>query len=44
MSIRIIPTTSLEILCKVALNSQVMVKSIEDPDGNIPEKLPGTSN
>ena len=34
MLIRILPTTPLQIFCKIILNSQVIVKSIIGPDDN----------
>ena len=35
MSIRTLPTTLLQIFCKVILNFRVIVKSITDPDENL---------
>ena len=32
MSIRTLPTTLLQIFCKISFNSKVIVKSIIDPD------------
>ena len=39
MLIRTSPTTLLQIFCKIILNSQVIVKSIIDPDNNLVELL-----
>ena len=34
MLFRIMPTTILQIVCKIILNSKVIIKSIKDPDDN----------
>ena len=39
MLIRTLPTTLLQIFCKIILNSQVIIKSIIDPDNNLVELL-----
>ena len=39
MLIRILPTTLLQIFCKIILISQAIVKSIENPDDNFLEEF-----
>ena len=35
MLIKTLPTTLHQIFCKIILNSEVIVKSIKDPDDNV---------
>ena len=39
MFIKTLPTTPLQIVCEMVLNSKVMVKSLVNPDNNFQEEL-----